>query len=206
LRHTKYEDNLPDLPSEIRYWRTQYYAIWKVWFLRPTDIDILSHDCSQIKMVGYSSKRKEELYKSVRQNNNGSLEAKLDFDFPYKLNTRPSLIYLIKKKEEHDVLFDRRNRKKAITKENDNDKIEDNILYDITESLKKKKEYLIFKPIPMQANEIYLLEIEVENKTMNVLGLIPTSKRRRSSWALRVAGWWHTTGSRWRLGRWAVIS
>ncbi|ORX82149.1 hypothetical protein BCR32DRAFT_195791, partial [Anaeromyces robustus] len=112
---------LPEIPLEMKFWRSQYYAIWKVWFLRPIDNDILLYDSSQLKTAGYAIKRKEQLFKYVRQKNDGSLEAKLEVNLPYKLNTIPSL---------------------------------------------EKNEYLIFKPVPIQMNEIYSLEIEIDNKTI----------------------------------------
>jgi len=103
-------NTLPRIPPIIKYWRSQYYGIWKVWFLRPSDNDILLYDCSQLKIAGYAVKRKEQLFKYVRQNNDGSLEAKLEVELPYKLNTQPSLDYYLKKIEENNFYFDRKNR------------------------------------------------------------------------------------------------
>ena len=91
---------LPEMPPEIKYWRSQYYAIWKVWFLRPTDNDILLYDCSKLKTAGYALKRKEQLFKYIRQNNSGFLEAKLEVELPYNINTQPSLLYFIDKMKE----------------------------------------------------------------------------------------------------------
>jgi len=105
-------ETFKEIPPEIKYWRSQYYEIWKVWYLRPTDNDILLNDCSQLKTAGYAIKRKEQLFKNVRQNGDGSLEAKLEVELPYKLNTVPSLEYYINKIKESNFYFDRKNRSK----------------------------------------------------------------------------------------------
>ncbi len=40
------------------------------------------------------------------------------------------------------------------------------MLSEINDSLKKKNEYLIFKPVLLQSNKVFTLEMEVDNKTM----------------------------------------
>ena len=93
-------NQLSKTPPEIKYWKTQYYAIWNVWYMKPTNNEILLYDSSKLKTAGYALKRKEQLYKYVSQNSDGSLEAKLQIELPYNLNTQPSLLYFTNKKDE----------------------------------------------------------------------------------------------------------
>lgn len=53
-----------------------------------------------------------------------------------------------------------------LIKESDNEKININMLKEINDSLKKKNEYLMFKPVPLQSNKVFTLEIEIDNKVM----------------------------------------
>jgi len=50
------------------------------------------------------------------------------------------------------------------------------MLSEINDSLKMKKEYLIFKPVPLQVNEIFSLEIELDNKTI-IFDQFPFTKK-----------------------------
>ncbi|ORX52588.1 hypothetical protein BCR36DRAFT_411476 [Piromyces finnis] len=165
-KNNKNNESTQLIPPDIKYWRSQYYAVWKVWFLRPTDNDILLSDCSQLSTAGYAIKRREQLFKYVRQNNDGSLEAKLEVELPYKLDTTPSMEYFTNKIEEEKFYSDRRNRNKILIKESDNEKMKINTLDEINESLRKKNEYFTFKPVPLQINDILSLEVEMDNKTI----------------------------------------
>ncbi|KAL6613682.1 hypothetical protein LY90DRAFT_678290 [Neocallimastix californiae] len=157
---------LPEMPPEIKYWRSQYYAIWKVWFLRPTDNDILLYDCSKLKTAGYALKRKEQLFKYIRQNNSGFLEAKLEVELPYNINTQPSLLYFIDKMKEKKLSVNQKGKIEKSINDNTNEKVSNNTLSEINDSLKKPIEYMNFKPEPININEIYVLEIEMGNKTI----------------------------------------
>lgn len=50
--------------------------------------------------------------------------------------------------------------------DNTNEKVSNNTLSEINDSLKKPIEYMNFKPEPININEIYVLEIEMGNKTI----------------------------------------